>query len=587
MSSPPKLGRSLTLAVRNRHSAGRKTYPSSVIHYPVKYHGLMPVAPPPSPVSTARPGTSLPGQAMLILSALYFLARFTGLFQGAVISALLPGVATDAYFAAFDLPDTLNYLVAGGAISLTFIPIFTRFWDKGKEAEAWRFFSTLMCLMGAVLVIASVLMMVFTPQLMALSKPGFLAPDKKDTFDLAVQMTRIILPAQFFFYSGGLMLGVLNTFKRFGASGWTGAIYNVVAIVVAVPLWFLTGNPTVFAWGILVGAFVGNFVLPYLALRSAPRAQRPRFRFIFDLNNVAVRRFFVLTIPIMLGVSLPVVDWWVVGYFGSGLSEGTLTHLKNGNRLMISAQGIVGQAVAVATFPFLASMVAAGNYAEFSEFLRVNLRRLMFVTLPLSVLLVLGATPICSIIFGWGEYDDPIKIGETAVSFAFFTIGLFAWAAQGFVSRGFYALGDTRTPTIIGSALTVFFFIPLCWGAMRLDLGALGLSLATTIGAAAYFGVALIYLERKLKKRKYSAPIGLELLGGTLLRTMSACALMGLAGGMALLLGREIMPGGKGGDLVLLTWTWIVATFVFCAASAQFEIPEWSWLRAKVMRRRR
>ncbi len=524
---------------------------------------------------------------MLILSALYFLARFTGLFQGAIISALLPGTATDAYFAAFDLPDYLNYLVAGGAISLTFIPIFTRFWEKGKEAEAWRFFSTLMCVMGAVLVLATLLMMVFTPQLMALSKPGFLAPDKKETFDLAVQMTRIILPAQFFFYSGGLMLGVLNTFKRFGASGWTGAVYNVVAVAVAVPFWFMTGNPMVFAWGILVGAFVGNFLLPYLALQSAPQSQRPRFRLIFDMKNAAVRRFFVLTIPIMLGVSLPVVDWWVVGYFGSGLDAGTLTHLKNGNRLMISAQGVVGQAVAVATFPFLASMVAAGNYSEFSEFLRVNLRRLMFVTLPLSVLLVLGATPICSIIFGWGEYNVAVKINETAMSFAFFTIGLFAWAAQGFVSRGFYALGDTRTPTVIGSVLTVGFFIPLCWVAMRLGWGALGLSLATTIGAAAYFGVALLALERKLKQRKYGAPIGIEMLAGTLLRTMSACALMGVAGGMALFLGREIMPGGKGGDLILLAWTWIVASFVFCAAAAQFEIPEWNWLRAKVMRRKR
>ena len=524
---------------------------------------------------------------MLILSALYLLSRFTGLFQGAVISALLPGTATDAYFAAFDLPDTLNYLVAGGAISLTFIPIFTRFWEKGKEAEAWRFFSTLMCLMGAILLGATLVMMIFTPQLMALSKPGFLAPEKRETFDLAVLMTRIILPAQFFFYSGGLMLGVLNTFKRFGASGWTGAIYNLVAIAVAVPFWFLTKNPLVFAWGILIGAFIGNFALPFMALHSGPRAHRPRFRLLFDAKNPAVRRFFILTIPIMLGVSLPVVDWWVVGYFGSSLSEGTFTHLKNGNRLMISAQGIVGQAVAVASFPFLASMVAQSKFDEFAEFLRVTLRRLMFITLPLSVLLVLGATPICSLIFGWGKYDDPAKIAETAMSFAFFTIGLFAWAAQGLVSRGFYALGDTRTPTIIGSALTILFFIPLCAGAMYFNLGALGLALATTIGAAAYFGVALVALEAKLKQRKYQAPIGLELLSGTLLRTMSACALMGLAGGMALLLGQEIIPATKSGDLVLLMWTWIVASFVFCAASAQFEIPEWSWLRGRLKRRKR
>ena len=256
-------------------------------------------------------------------------------------------------------------------------------------------------------------------------------PKKARTLELAIQMTRVILPAQFFFYSGGLMLGVLNTFKRFGSSGWTSAIYNIVAIIIAVPLWFLTKNPVVFAWGILIGAFCGNFLMPWISLQAGPRSQRPRFRLLFDVANPNVRRFFILTLPIMLGVSLPVVDWMVVSYFGSSLGEGTLTHLKNGNRLMISAQGIVGQAVAVASFPFLASMVALGNYAEFSEFLRTNLRRLSFVTLPLSVLLVLGATPICSLIFGWGAYNDPVKIGETALSFAFFTIGLFAWAGAG------------------------------------------------------------------------------------------------------------------------------------------------------------
>ena len=281
------------------------------------------------------------------------------------------------------------------------------------------------------------------------------------------------------------------------------------------------------------------------------------------------------------------MDWWVITYFGSSLDKGTLTHLRNGNRLMISAQGIVGQAVAVASFPFLASMVASGSYDEFAEFLRTNLRRLMFVTLPLSVLLVLGATPLCSLIFGYGKYDDSAKIAETALSFAFFTIGLFAWSAQGLVSRGFYALGDTRTPTIIGSLLTVAFFIPLCALAMRLNLGALGLSLATTIGATAYFGVALVALEAKLKGHRYRAPVGLGLLAGTLLRTMSACALMGLAGLLAFILAQPLVPTTKIGDLILLGWTWVIASFVFCAASAQFEIPEWNWLLSQIKRRKR
>jgi putative peptidoglycan lipid II flippase len=541
-------------------------------------------------VSTAK--ATRPLQAALLLSALYFLARFTGLFQSALISALMPSYATDAYTVAFTLPDALNYLVAGGALSSTFIPIFTGFWGRGKEAQAWRFYSTLASVMGLGLIVLTALMMLFTPFLLGLAKPGLLSGEKgkHETFVLAVEMTRIILPAQLCFYIGGLQIGVLNTFKRFGASGWTGAVYNVVATIFALIVWARTQDPRAFAWGILIGAFAGNFLLPFLALRYGPAPQRPRFRFILDLQNPALKRFFMLALPIMLGISLPVVDQWVIEYFASSLPVGSLTYLRNGNRLMIAAQGILGQAAAVAVFPYLASEGAAGSYRTLADFLRTGLRRLLFVTLPISVLLILGAEPICSLVYGWKEFSDPHKIQATAVAFAFFNIGLFAWGAQGLVARAFYALGDTKTPTIVGSALTVLFFVPLCYfmGDTANDIaGTRGLALATSIGAAVYFVVQLLALEHKLKSRPYQVNLDLGKISGTFLRTMAASALSGIAGLLALLLAKPIAAHDKIGDIGLLLWTWGIAGWVFMAAANQFQIPEWFWLRDKVLRRRK
>ncbi len=541
--------------------------------------------PPASPAAAEPVQTTRPMQAVLILSALYFLARFTGLLQRQIISALLPGYETNAYVAAFWLPDLLNYLVAGGAISLTFIPIFTRSWSQGREAEAWRFFSTLLCVMGLILVVLTTGMMIWTGPLIAMFLPGLTAPDKIETFELAVAMTRIILPAQLFFYLGGLLVGVLNSFKRFGATGWTSALNNLVAILVGVVLLHVVG-PIGFAWGILLGAFVGNFLLPYLALQRGPQSQRPNFTPRFAFGDPAVRRFFVLALPIMLGVSLPVIDQKVVMYFASSLAGDALTHLDNAHRVMIAAQGVLGQAAAVAAFPYLASESAAGDYRAFSEFLRLGLRRLLFVTLPVSVLLILWAHPLTRLIYGYGFYNDPQKLHETAFSFALFTVGLFAWVAQGFLARGFYALSDTRTPTIIGSVLTVAFLIPLCYF-MAQWRGAAGLALATTIGAAAYFAAILLFLDARLQKPSYSAPIGLQKIGSTLLRTGLACALMGLAGILALQLAHGFFPDDKIGDLALMAWTGTVAVFVFVASAAQFEIPEWLWLRDKIRRRRR
>lgn len=546
----------------------------------------------PSNSSVASPRTSpvkasAPLRAALVLSALYFLARFIGLAQTALISALLPPEAVDAYKYAFALPDFLNYLVAGGAMSLTFIPLFTSLWDKGKEAQAWRFYSALASLMGLVLVVMTLIMMLFAPEIIALTKPGLLAKiqDKRETYELVISMTRIMLPAQLFFYLGGLFAAVLNTFKRFGASGWTGAVYNVVAMLVAVPMWWASGNPVSFAIGILMGAFVGTFLLPLIALRGGPVAQRPRFSLRIDIGNPSVKRFFRLAIPIMIGVSFPVVDVWVVQYFTSDFGPGLYSRIDNANRLMIAAQGLLGQAAAVAAFPFLASKVAAGDFRTFAEFLRTGLRRLMFITLPVSVLLILCAQPLVALLFGWGEFNTFAAINDTARCFALFSAGLFAWGGQGFVARGFYALGDTRTPTIYGTVLTVLYII-LCAILTYKGEGIAGLALATSIGAAGQFVGLLVLLDYRLKGKRYNAPIGLDRIGGTLVRTFAACFLMGVAGLFALLLARPFVSEGKGAQLMLLIWVGAVALFVFASAASRFEIPEWLWISDKFTRRR-
>jgi len=537
---------------------------------------------------TSSVRATAPLRAAAVLSLLYFLSRFVGLFQAAIITALLPPYAADAYKRAFALPNFLNYMVAGGALSLTFIPTFSGLWDKGKEAQAWRFFSSLASLMGAVLVVLTLVLMLFAPALVAIGNPDLTLQGKENTLKLTVEMTRVVLPAQGFFYLGGLMVALLNTFKRFSASGWTGTVYNVVAMLVAIPMWFASHNPLAFAVGITFGALVGNLFLPWMALQSGPRAQRPRFAWQFDVGNPAVRRFFRLAIPIMLGVSFPVVDMIIVQYFTPG-AFGRFAHIDNANRLMIAAQGLLGQAAAVAALPFLASKVAASDYRAFAEFLRTGLRRLLFITLPISVLLILCAEPIVSLVFGWGNFNRPYKIEETAACFAFFCVGLFAWGAQGLVARGFYALGDTKTPTIYGTLLTLVFFASCAFlkrGNSESDGLLVKFALATSIGAAAQFAGLLVLLEGRLSRPRYGASLELHRVAGTLVRTFAVCFLMGVAGLLALLLARPLVSDGKGAQLALLIWTSGVALFVFVSAANRFEIPEWLWLRDKLPKRR-
>lgn len=527
--------------------------------------------------------TPRPLQAAVILSVLYFCGRLTGLLQTSIINALLPPSAADAYWAAFAIPDFVNYLVAGGALSITFIPLYTELLHRDGDKAAAQFFSTLCTLMGAVLIILVIVCELTTPWLVAIFRSGFV--DKQEIFDLTVKMTRIILPAQIFFYIGGLLVGVLNAHKRFAASGWTGALYNVVAIIFGLLLWWRGLGPLSFAWGILLGALVGNYLLPLIAVQRGPKEQRPKFKFIVQLKDPAVRKYFLNALPIMIGVSLPVVDQLIVTWFASYLPVGSLAHIATANRVMIAAQGILGQAASVAAFPYMADNTAAGDWLQFSSFIRRGLRRLMFLSIPMGILLTLTAVPIINLLFGYGVFEEGNALAQTSSAFAFFCIGLFAWVGQAFLARAFYALKDTFTPTLLGSLLTVFMFIPMCWIATRYG-GAWALALVTSIGAAAQFGVLLWALDNRLSSRVYNAPLKSEKVGGVILRTLTACIIMGIAGLIAEKVLFNVLPQGKLGALLEIIGVWIVSIGSFGVAAHLFEIPEWNWLLQKLRLRK-
>jgi putative peptidoglycan lipid II flippase len=292
----------------------------------------------------------------------------------------------------------------------------------------------------------------------------------------------------------------------------------------------------------------------------------------------------------MLGVSLPVVDQTVVGYFASLLPKGVLSYLGSSNRIMVAAQATVGQAASVAAFPFLSELAARNDWPQFAKFMRDGLRRLLFVTLPLSTLMILLARPIVVLIYGYGNFDNAVALQQTSAALAFYCVGLFAWVAQQLVARGFYAMQDTLTPTIIGSLLTIFFFIPLTWATAHGYLfggGAPGLAMATSVGACAHFLGVLLALENRLSARRFNAPLRVEKIGGLLLRTLTACIVMACAGLLVSRFFDNLFSDGKLGALAHLVITGGVslATFAFCAQ--RFGISEWQWIAGRVLSRRK
>jgi putative peptidoglycan lipid II flippase len=427
-------------------------------------------------------------QSTGVVMASVLLSRVLGLVrEWAVAHQVGSNAATDAYYAAFTLPDFLNYLVAGGSLSLIFIPVFSKYVAEDAEDEAWHVFSTVLTFMSIVLVVLIVAAEIWAPGLVRAVVPGF----KQAESARAVALTRLMLPAQFAFYLGGVLAAVQYARAQFVVPSLAPLIYNLGIILGGLLLGSRVGI-TGFSVGVLAGAFVGNFGLQIYGARRAGARFRPNL----DLRHPGFRLFLRLAIPIMLALSLVFADDWIVRWFGSYLRPASITWLQWGKTLMRVPLGVVGQAVGVASFPFLAQLFSERRFDELNRTLDSTLKGLLLLLLPISTLTMAESRPLVHLFFATHTRVTALDVDSTAAALVFYSIGMFAWGAQGIVARGFYAAHDTLTPAVSGTLLTLLN-LPVYWLLVRrLNYG--GLAIASSIGIIVYTVVLFGMLRRRL-----------------------------------------------------------------------------------------
>ncbi|MDQ2688142.1 MAG: murein biosynthesis integral membrane protein MurJ [Armatimonadota bacterium] len=487
------------------------------------------VTPPPDPPALSKHGDGGGGGRKLsgvaraagIVTAATLLSRLLGMVRDIVIGHQLGvGIESDAYTAAFKIPDLLMYLVAGGALSSTFIPIFKEYLHAGREKQAWRTFSivaTVTIVLSAVFVLIAE---IWTPLFVHLLNPGY----DQARIDMTVPLTRIVLPAQIFFMLGGLLGGTLNARGSFLIPALGASVYNLGIIFGAAVLYPLypphQGLPGLM-WGALLGAFVGNFAMQIVSVSRLGMRYRPSLAV---LHPGAVKVWKMMG-PILLGVSLPNVDQIINGYFASELSLGAQAAMTFAVRLMLIPIGVIAQAMGIALLPTISSHAALGQRKEFRGAVNRALRSVLFMTVPASALLFLLAAPLVTFLLQSGKFDAHGTM-ITASALRFYSLGIFAWSAQAILTRGFYALQDTRTPVISGTIMTVLF-IGMNWLVVNAThMGVGGLALATTIAAVLHMLVMYVLLRRRMSGLNGGAL--LASVTKTLLATAALCALVWL-----------------------------------------------------------
>jgi putative peptidoglycan lipid II flippase len=293
--------------------------------------------------------------ATAIMVGSVFLSRIMGLVREQVL-AIYGGTSfqIDAYVTAFFIPELLNHFLAGGFLSVTFIPIYQVYMIREDQQGGSSCFSNLMTVGSLLFAVMIPLSMVYTPEILGLMGSNIADPQRRD---ITVRLTRIILPAQIFFYWGAFLSAVQMAHQRFFLPALAPLFYNLGIILGGVLLAPFIGIEG-FAWGVLAGALVGNFILQVPGAVRAGISFKPRC----NLRDPDLIKYVKLTVPLVLGLGLTFSNEVFFRFFGSFLGEGGTASVNYALRTMMIVVAVFGQASGVAFFPFISKMAVEKQF---------------------------------------------------------------------------------------------------------------------------------------------------------------------------------------------------------------------------------
>jgi len=453
-----------------------------------------------------------------VLAVSVMLSRVLGFVREAVLAHRVgAGPEMDAYRTAFQIPDLLNYFLAGGALSIAFIPMYARVRGRDGEAAAQRLFAVVLGSVGGIAVLATLLLWWWADALIALQFPRFDA----DTQALTVRLTRIVLPAQICFVTGGIVRAVLMARDRFATQALAPVLYNLGIIGAGLAFSQSLGVEG-FAWGALGGAFVGTLLVP---LADAHWGARLKLGLRIAPLDPDLWRYLLVAAPLMLGLSLLTVDEWYERWFGALLEPGTVARLGYARQLMLAPVAVAGQAIATAALPTLSRLWSERRLDELDATVLNTLRAGFCLAALGGAVLFALAEPLVAFIYQHGRFT--VTDAEIVVALLrILSFGVPGWILQQIAVRAFFARGDTWRPMLLATAVALLA-IPL-YLALGSRFGAEGIAAAGVIAISGNAILTLVYA-----RRLHGAP-RLVALANTALRALLIAAIAALAAALAI-----------------------------------------------------
>jgi putative peptidoglycan lipid II flippase len=438
-------------------------------------------------------------KALATVSGMTLLSRILGFVRDFVIARTFgAGLATDAFFVAFKLPNLLRRMFAEGAFSQAFVPILGEYKNRRGEIDTRQLVDHVTTLLSLVLFAVTAIGVAAAPLLVWISAPGFSADAGK--FELTVTLTRITFPYILFMSLVALAGGILNTWSRFALPAFTPVLLNITFIAMA--LWaapYFDPPVLALAWAVFIGGAL-QLAIQLPALRRIAMLPRPTLDWRAAWRDPGVRRVALLMGPALIGVSVSQISLLINTIFASFLQTGSVSWLYYADRLMEFPAGLLGAALGTILLPSLSRYHASVDHDGYSRLLDWGLRLTILLAAPAALALALLAVPLIATLFHHGAFsgDDVLRTREALVAYS---IGLTGLILVKVLAPGFYARQNIRTPVRIALiSLVATQVMNLAFVGWLQHAG-----LALSIGLAACLNAALLY--RGLRRHGVYVPL--------------------------------------------------------------------------------
>ncbi|UVE18487.1 murein biosynthesis integral membrane protein MurJ [Pseudomonas sp. LS44] len=453
-------------------------------------------------------------KTLAAVSSMTMLSRVLGFVRDTIVARIFgAGMATDAFFVAFKLPNLLRRIFAEGAFSQAFVPILAEYKSQQGEEATRTFIAYISGLLTLILAVVTLLGILAAPWVIWVTAPGFTASPEK--FELTTSLLRVTFPYIFLISLASLAGAILNTWNRFSVPAFVPTLLNVSMIIFAL---FLTPyfDPPVMAlgWAVLVGGLLQLvYQLPHL--KKLGMLVLPRL----NLRDAGVWRVLRQMGPAILGVSVSQISLIINTIFASFLVAGSVSWMYYADRLMELPSGVLGVALGTILLPSLAKTYASNDAHEYSRLLDWGLRLCFLLVLPCMLALALLAEPLTVSLFQYGKFTA-LDAAMTQRALIAYAVGLLGIILIKVLAPGFYARQNIKTPVRI--AIFILILTQLMNLAFVGPLKHAGLALAISMGACLNAG--LLYWQLRRQKLFEPQPGWSVFLGKLVIAVLVMCA---------------------------------------------------------------